>query len=119
MTLPLDNRTLAVFRWPEFGFLGLVMPTFRQTPFRDGRPTVAGDRGRRAFWVLRPRVRTWFRVAARLGVVVKRRVGVVGGRRGVGAKGDGRVGFCDIVRRRSAWRSVREGVGGMVVTSVV
>jgi hypothetical protein len=35
-TLPVDNLTLAVFRSAEFGFLGFVMPTFRQTPLRFG-----------------------------------------------------------------------------------
>lgn len=77
ITLPELNRTLAVFRCPEFGFLGFVMPTFRHTPFRAGRPTVAGDRGRRAFCVERPLVRTWLRVALCEGVEENERLELV------------------------------------------
>lgn len=94
------------------------MPTFRQTPFRAGRLTVAGERGRRAFWLERPLVRTWFRVAG-LGVVEEKgRVVVdwkversVGGMIVVLVR---RLGVVERVRRRSAWRRVDEGVGGMV-----
>jgi hypothetical protein len=47
MTLPLLNRTFAVLRCPELGFFGFVIPTFRQTPFISGRPTMAGESDRR------------------------------------------------------------------------
>ena len=36
MTLPVLNRTLAIFLSPELGFLGFVVPTFRHTPFSSG-----------------------------------------------------------------------------------
>lgn len=99
--------------------MGFVMPTFRQTPFREGRPTVAGERGRRAFRVERPRVRTWFRVARGVGVEVKvRRWGSVSARR----EGDWVGSFVVMrevvglrVRRRRAWSAVEDGVGGMIV----
>lgn len=117
MTLPELSLTLAVFRCPELGFLGLVMPTFRQTPFSAGRPTVAGERGRRALRDERPWVRTWFSVARGRGVEEKRRwegdvtvkrekIGIVvlGMRTIVGLK----------VRRRRACSAVEDGVGGMV-----
>ena len=70
---PLDNRILAVFRWPEFGFLGLVMPTFKQTPLRAGRFTMAGDAGRRRGGSLRGRRRICVRVARVVGDVEKGR----------------------------------------------
>jgi hypothetical protein len=35
-TLPVLNRTLAIFLSPEFGFLGFVVPTFKHTPFSSG-----------------------------------------------------------------------------------
>jgi hypothetical protein len=73
MILPLLSLTLAVFRCPELGFLGFVMPTLRQTPFISGRPTIAGLRERRFFWGLRHPLRTWLRVVAQGEVVVKDR----------------------------------------------
>lgn len=50
MILPVDNLTLAVFRSPELGFLGFVIPTFRQTPLSAGALTSrsAGLTGLRA-----------------------------------------------------------------------
>lgn len=41
--LPLLNLTLATFRSAEFGFLGFITLTFRQTAFICGRLTNAGD----------------------------------------------------------------------------
>lgn len=58
-TLPLLNRTLAVFRSPELGFFGFVIPVLRQTPFISGRLCSAGERRRRAFCGLRHPRRTW------------------------------------------------------------
>jgi hypothetical protein len=49
MTLPVLNRTLHVFLSPELGFLGVVTPTFRQTPFiagRNDRPCIKVAEGR-------------------------------------------------------------------------
>ena len=70
---PLLNLTLAVFRSPEFGFFGLVMPTFRHTPLSSGLSTSAGERGLRAAWPRRaPRI-TWLYVARRGREVVKSR----------------------------------------------
>jgi hypothetical protein len=85
-TLPVDKRTLAVLRWPELGFLGFVMPTFRQTPFISGRPRTAGETGRRAFLAVRGEARTWLSVLRTRGVVLKRRV--VLGRSVVDVAGD-------------------------------
>lgn len=76
--LPLLNLTLAVFLSPEFGFFGLVMPTFRHTPFICGLLTSAGETGFRARWATRQPRRTWLSVAWGWGVVVK--VRCVGGR---------------------------------------
>lgn len=84
------------------------MPTFRQTPFRDGRPTVAGERGRRALRVERPRVRTWLRVAWEVGVDVK---GREEGRRAIVV---GMILVGVRIRRRRAWRRVRDGGGSMI-----
>ena len=78
MILPLLSLTLAVFLCPELGFLGLVMPTLRQTPFISGRPTIAGLRDRRFFWGLRQPLRTWLMVVARKRVVVKDRKEALG-----------------------------------------
>jgi hypothetical protein len=36
ITFPVLNRTLAILRSPELGFLGFVVPTFRHTPFSSG-----------------------------------------------------------------------------------
>lgn len=50
MILPVLNLILAVFRSPELGFLGEVVPTFRQTPFNSGAFTSrrAGETALRA-----------------------------------------------------------------------
>lgn len=122
MIRPDDKRTFAVLRCPEFGFLGFVMPTFRHTPFRAGRPTVAGERGRRAFWFDRPCVRTWFSVASLEDVVVNRRVVELWLDTSVRGRVCGSVdkeAICVVglerVSRRSACRTVREGkVAGIV-----
>lgn len=53
-TLPLLNRTLAIFLSPELGFFGFVVPTFRHTPFISGLFANAGDRSFRAGLVPRP-----------------------------------------------------------------
>ena len=110
MTVPLDNLTLATFRSPELGFLGFVMPTRTQTPFISGRPTMAGERARRAFCPWRqPRI-TWFRVALRDVVVlnVRRGVGRVGRRKRV-----------DVVRRADGRprKRARKGEGILAVVS--
>ena len=42
-TFPLLNLTLAIFRSPELGFLGFVVPTFKHTPFISGLFASAGD----------------------------------------------------------------------------
>tara|TARA_R110002003_G_scaffold96_20_gene7594 strand:- start:11573 stop:12004 length:432 start_codon:yes stop_codon:yes gene_type:complete len=48
MTFPVLRRTLAIFLSPELGFLGFVVPTFKQTPFSSGRFFSCGDRSFRA-----------------------------------------------------------------------
>jgi len=58
-TLPLLNLILAVFRSPEFGFFGFVIPVFKHTPFIWGRLTSAGDRRLRARCSTRHPRRTW------------------------------------------------------------
>lgn len=68
--------------------------------------------------MVRPRVRTWFRVADKDGVVVNVRLVWVG-RRKVGWRGVVRLGVLVRVRRRRAWRRFEEGVGGMAEVVVV
>jgi hypothetical protein len=50
ISLPVDRRTRHVLRSAEFGFLGFVMPTLRQTPLRAGAWTSesAGETALRA-----------------------------------------------------------------------
>jgi len=61
-TFPLLNLTLAIFLSPELGFFGLVVPTFKHTPFNSGLPANCGDRSFRAFCAVRPFRSTWIRV---------------------------------------------------------
>lgn len=75
MTFPELKRTLAVFRSPEFGFFGFVMPTFRQTPFISGRLCNCGDVSLRARCAFRQPRRTWLYVALRGGEDVNVRRG--------------------------------------------
>lgn len=84
--LPVLSFTLAILRSPLFGFLGFVVPTRRQTPFRWGRLARAGDSACRA----RALVRGWRRTCIK---VVER--GVV--------EESGRVWILD-------WRKSRRGV---------
>jgi hypothetical protein len=58
MTLPVLNRTLAIFLSPEFGFLGFVVPTFKHTPLSSGRFFSCGERSLRIFCDARPLRRT-------------------------------------------------------------
>src|SRR5579871_17541 len=44
---PLDRRTRATLRSAELGFLGVMILTWRQTPFFWGQPCKAGCLGRR------------------------------------------------------------------------
>lgn len=62
ITFPLLNRTLAIFRAPELGFFGFVVPTFRHTPFISGRLASAGDRSLRGGLTPRPLRMTWIKV---------------------------------------------------------
>jgi hypothetical protein len=41
--LPFDNRTRAIFRIAEFGFLGVIVLTCKQTPRRCGQRSNTGD----------------------------------------------------------------------------
>jgi hypothetical protein len=54
MTLPVLSLTLAIFLSPEFGFLGLVVPTLRHTPLSSGRSFNCGDLSFRAFCAILP-----------------------------------------------------------------
>lgn len=54
MTLPVLSLTLAIFLSPEFGFLGLVVPTLRHTPLSSGRSFNCGERSLRAFCAILP-----------------------------------------------------------------
>jgi hypothetical protein len=72
--MPLLNRTLAVFLSPEFGFLGLVIPTRKHTPFIAGLLTSCGETFLRAFCPTRQPRRTWLKVASCDWVVVKVRL---------------------------------------------
>ncbi len=61
-SIPFVRRTLATFRWAELGFFGLTVYTLRQTPFRIGQPSRAGERTLscvRGWW--RPRM-SWLMV---------------------------------------------------------
>ena len=40
--MPLVSLTLAIFRSAEFGFFGVVVPTFRQTPLLKGLSVLTG-----------------------------------------------------------------------------
>jgi hypothetical protein len=62
ITFPVLNRTLAIFRSPELGFLGFVVPTFRHTPFSSGLFFNCGDRSFRAPCDIRPWRRTCINV---------------------------------------------------------
>ena len=121
MTFPLLKRTLAVLRCPELGFLGFVMPTFKQTPFISGRLAAerAGETACRAFFGCRPRIRTWLSVIRKAAVDVKERVRE-------GKKALGRTvrvvdaaGFVPThtgsrVRARRACSAEGDGIGNMV-----
>lgn len=75
MTFPELNRTLATFLSPELGFLGLVTPVLRQTPFNPGVPFSAGDPPRRARCPVRIPRRTWLYVARMIGELENCRLG--------------------------------------------
>jgi hypothetical protein len=45
--MPLDNLTLAILRKAEFGFFGVMVVTFKQTPRKNGRPVSMVFRRRR------------------------------------------------------------------------
>ena len=62
-SMPLLNRTLAIFLSPELGFFGFVMPTRKHTPFIAGLCTSCGDTFLRAFWPTRHPLNTWLKVA--------------------------------------------------------
>src|SRR5215475_7064157 len=65
--MPLDRRTRATFRRAEFGFLGVIILTCRQTPRFCGQPSSAGCFGLRYCW--RRGLRTsWLIVGIRLSV---------------------------------------------------
>src|SRR5579884_3889971 len=49
-SMPLDRRTRATLRSAEFGFLGVMILTCRQTPFFCGQPCMAGCFGLRYCW---------------------------------------------------------------------
>src|SRR5690348_11025113 len=51
--MPLVRRTRAIFRSAEFGFLGVIVRTWRQTPRFCGAPGIGTCRWRRLFQFLR------------------------------------------------------------------
>src|SRR4029450_10298442 len=51
--MPLVRRTRAIFRRAEFGFLGVIVRTCRQTPRFWGAPGIGTWRWRRLFQFLR------------------------------------------------------------------
>ena len=71
MTLPLLNRTLAILRSPEFGFLGFVIPTRTHTPLSCGLSTMAGDVTLRALCATRQPLSTWLSVVLTRAVLEK------------------------------------------------
>src|SRR4051794_33950602 len=60
ISLPLESRTLATLRSAEFGFLGVIVLTWRQTPRLNGQASSTGDlvlyttgrRGLRTSWLI-------------------------------------------------------------------
>ena len=91
MTLPVLNLTLAIFLSPELGFFGLVVPTFRHTPFSSGLSLNCGDRSFRAFCAILPCLKTCIKVhlcardegagrTAKVGFVVWNAVAAIEGR---------------------------------------
>src|SRR6476620_4897043 len=60
ISLPLESRTRATFRSAEFGFLGVIVLTWRQTPRLNGQASSTGDlvlyttgrRGLRTSWLI-------------------------------------------------------------------
>lgn len=62
MTFPVLKRTLAIFLSPELGFFGLVVPTFKQTPFSSGLFASCGDRSFLALCADLPCRSTWINV---------------------------------------------------------
>jgi len=65
MIFPELNLILAIFRSPEFGFLGFTIPTRKQTPFMEGRSMSCGEMGFRLYSFLLKRAprRTCWNVA--------------------------------------------------------
>jgi hypothetical protein len=113
-TFPLLNLTLAIFLSPELGFLGFVVPTFRQTPFISGRFANAGDRSFRGGLRFRPLRTTWIKVhLGRCAETEKARMGRLealgvgrgprGGRAHIGGARWSRQGRA---RRRRSWRGI-------------
>src|SRR5215211_6789784 len=51
--MPFVSRTRAIFRSAEFGFLGVIVRTWRQTPRFCGAPGIGTCRWRRLFQFLR------------------------------------------------------------------
>jgi hypothetical protein len=115
--LPELSLTLAVFLWPELGFLGLVMPTFKHTPFMAGRRSAlsTGETAWRAFLAFRPFdfVRSWFRVMESVGVEVKVRL-EVHGRKVAARKGFGAGEMVRRPRARMTCKADEDGMGGIV-----
>src|SRR3954462_8057022 len=60
ISLPLESRTRATFRRAEFGFFGVIVLTWRQTPRLNGQASSTGDlvlyltgrRGLRTSWLI-------------------------------------------------------------------
>src|SRR5690349_1572567 len=60
ISLPLESRTRATLRSAEFGFLGVIVLTWRQTPRLNGQASSTGDlvlyltgrRGLRTSWLI-------------------------------------------------------------------
>src|SRR3954454_12775540 len=60
ISLPLESRTRATFRKAEFGFFGVIVLTWRQTPRLNGQDSSTGDfvlyntgrRGFRTSWLI-------------------------------------------------------------------
>src|SRR5262249_46036880 len=50
ISTPVESRTRATLRSAEFGFLGVMILTWVQTPRFCGQPAIAGWRGRRYCW---------------------------------------------------------------------
>src|SRR4051812_48444973 len=107
ISLPLDSRTRATFRSAEFGFFGVIVLTWRQTPRLNGQASSTGDlvlytwvrRGFRTSWLIVGMSR-WFRSPRPAAGVVPSRVAL-----GRGVRSPGRRAWASVAEQGEAPRN--------------